>query len=472
MGSTTSRGHRCSFDAASSEQWRGFRAACSVCGRTGAWSKMVECENDACRHGYAHKRCVEGALRSDCRDGGRAFPATTAVPVDESTRAAAGDVTRGDGIPFTDGTSQTDIVDTRHVACGNETVRAECSSQTDIVDTRHVACGSETVQADCSSQTDIVDTCHIACGSGTVRVDCTSQTDIVDTCRVASGDEANIANGSTTTDPANDRAETDNVQESTSRQTHEYWVRRFTLFSKFDAGIMLDEVSLRSSCTEVSARHLANRCWYATVLNPFCGAGGNAIQLAFTCHRVIAMDADPKKIALAKRNAQVYGVADRIDFMVGDFFLVDLAHLRADAVIASPPCDGRGRANQPEYDAGDLGAREPAASLAAIVGTACAIAPKVVLHLTAKNFDKCPQMATNVRFSHVQYESVMVDGKPTCRNVYFTRNDTNVKRPPMTFSGVVHLKTPSLLGDQTSKLVDNIVACESYLKSVDRFLNA
>jgi predicted O-methyltransferase YrrM len=50
--------------------------------------------------------------------------------------------------------------------------------------------------------------------------------------------------------------------------------------------------------------------------------GGNAIQFAFTCERVIAIDIDPHKIQLARQNAAVYGVEDRIEFIVGDFFQV------------------------------------------------------------------------------------------------------------------------------------------------------
>ena len=37
---------------------------------------------------------------------------------------------------------------------------------------------------------------------------------------------------------------------------------------------------------------------------------------------MIAIDIDPSKIALARHNAAVYGVADRIEFIVGDFFKV------------------------------------------------------------------------------------------------------------------------------------------------------
>ena len=51
---------------------------------------------------------------------------------------------------------------------------------------------------------------------------------------------------------------------------------------------------------------------------------------------MIAIDIDPVKIELARHNASVYGVADRIEFIVGDFF--DLApSLKADVVFLSPP---------------------------------------------------------------------------------------------------------------------------------------
>jgi trimethylguanosine synthase len=50
--------------------------------------------------------------------------------------------------------------------------------------------------------------------------------------------------------------------------------------------------------------------------------GGNAIQLAMGCNHVIAIDIDPKKVAYAQHNAEIYGVADRIEFIVGDFLEV------------------------------------------------------------------------------------------------------------------------------------------------------
>ena len=47
--------------------------------------------------------------------------------------------------------------------------------------------------------------------------------------------------------------------------------------------------------------------WMTSLLTPPC------------LHPVIAIDLDAEKIALARHNAAVYGVADRIEFLVGDF---------------------------------------------------------------------------------------------------------------------------------------------------------
>lgn len=74
-------------------------------------------------------------------------------------------------------------------------------------------------------------------------------------------------------------------------------------------------------------------------ITAFCGAGGNTIQFAKTCQRVIAIDIDEKKIEMAKHNASIYGVADRIEFIVGDYFKL-ASSLKADVVFLSPPWGG------------------------------------------------------------------------------------------------------------------------------------
>jgi trimethylguanosine synthase len=128
-----------------------------------------------------------------------------------------------------------------------------------------------------------------------------------------------------------------------------YWHRRFNLFSRFDEGIKLDEESWYSVTPEQIAKHIAQRCKCDVIVDGFCGAGGNSIQFAFTCKRVIAIDIDPKKIALARNNAEIYGVADRIEFIVGDFFQL-APGLKADVVFFSPPWGGPSYLKEVVYD--------------------------------------------------------------------------------------------------------------------------
>lgn len=121
-----------------------------------------------------------------------------------------------------------------------------------------------------------------------------------------------------------------------------YWAQRYRLFSKFDKGIELDEESWFSVTPEGIAKHIAKRCQSDIVIDAFCGAGGNTIQFALVSRLVIAVDIDPRKIELARKNAAVYGVLDKIQFVLGDF--LELApRLRGDVVFLSMPWGG------PEY---------------------------------------------------------------------------------------------------------------------------
>jgi predicted RNA methylase len=66
------------------------------------------------------------------------------------------------------------------------------------------------------------------------------------------------------------------------------------------------------------------RCRCDVLLDAFCGCGGNAVQFARTCGRVIAVDLDPLRLEMARHNSHIYGVSDKIDFVLGD--VVSLAH--------------------------------------------------------------------------------------------------------------------------------------------------
>ena len=148
--------------------------------------------------------------------------------------------------------------------------------------------------------------------------------------------------------------ETDNIPEVITNLEQDpdiakYWAQRYRLFSRFDDGIKMDKEGWFSVTPERIAEHIAERCRCDLLIDAFCGVGGNAIQFAFTCERVIAIDIDPLKIALARHNATVYGVADRIEFIVGDYMKL-IPHLKADVVFLSPPWGGPNYANAEVFD--------------------------------------------------------------------------------------------------------------------------
>lgn len=128
-----------------------------------------------------------------------------------------------------------------------------------------------------------------------------------------------------------------------------YWYQRYLLFSRFDAGIQMDEEGWFSVTPEPIAKHHAFRCGDGTTVDCFTGVGGNAIQFALRSQHVIAIDIDPRKIEYAKHNAAIYGVDDRIDFIVGDSILL-APKLKGDSVFLSPPWGGPDYAKKESFD--------------------------------------------------------------------------------------------------------------------------
>ncbi|CAH2035503.1 unnamed protein product [Thlaspi arvense] len=148
---------------------------------------------------------------------------------------------------------------------------------------------------------------------------------------------------------SNTGSRTKGVLEEYSDILGKYWCQRYLLFSRFDEGIKMDEEGWFSVTPELIAKHHATRCNGGIVIDCFTGVGGNAIQFASRNHYVIAVDLDPKKLELAQHNAAIYGVADKIDFVKGDFF--DLAHnLKGGTVFLSPPWGGPDYVKASSYD--------------------------------------------------------------------------------------------------------------------------
>ena len=91
---------------------------------------------------------------------------------------------------------------------------------------------------------------------------------------------------------------------------------------------------LEQATGEAVARHRARRyAPFGPVADLACGLGGDALALARD-HAVVAVDRDPLRLALARENARVYGVAARLTPVLAD--LADLPPPRADALFCDP----------------------------------------------------------------------------------------------------------------------------------------
>jgi len=125
--------------------------------------------------------------------------------------------------------------------------------------------------------------------------------------------------------------------------------RRRELFSRWDAGIAFDDEGLFSATPEALAAQIASGA-RGVAIDATCGIGALSIALARRSEvtRVVAIDTSAERLEMARHNAALYGVADRIEFRWGDARALVPA-LRGDLLVLDPPWGGR------DYDRGRVG---------------------------------------------------------------------------------------------------------------------
>ena len=192
----------------------------------------------------------------------------------------------------------------------------------------------------------------------------------------------------------------------------------------------MDKESWYSVTPEGIARGIAERCRCDLIVDGFCGVGGNAIQFAMTCERVIAIDIDPEKIRRARSNARVYGVEDRIEFIVGDFFKV-VPNLRraVDVVFLSPPWGGPGYLTNEIYDIRKMDGVK-------IFGAARQITEHIAYYVP-RNVDVNQMAALAGPGGHVKLQKNLLNGWPNAITAYYNmamleRGTTILASPPKT----------------------------------------
>ncbi|KAI1368836.1 RNA cap guanine-N2 methyltransferase [Xylaria arbuscula] len=158
-----------------------------------------------------------------------------------------------------------------------------------------------------------------------------------------------------------------------------YWQQRYTIFPLYGDGIYMTEDAWYGVTPEPVAIHLVYDLVgfigvdTRNVIDMFAGVGGNAISLAMATEedgytprfdKVIAIEVDAATLACAQNNAAIYGVADKITWVLGDSFkFIELLtkspeqledRLRVDvattAIFASPPWGGPGYRTDEIFD--------------------------------------------------------------------------------------------------------------------------
>ena len=103
---------------------------------------------------------------------------------------------------------------------------------------------------------------------------------------------------------------------------------------------------------EIIAEYTAKIAKGCTVIDGFCGSGGNVIQFSKFCKKVYAIDIDPKKIEICKNNCKVYNCDNNIYFIKWDFLKIENytpVKVNADYIFLSPPWGGISYKNSDIY---------------------------------------------------------------------------------------------------------------------------
>lgn len=188
-----------------------------------------------------------------------------------------------------------------------------------------------------------------------------------------------------------------------------YWDRRYIKFSKFDEGVQVDLEGLYSVGPEDIADRNAIKTNAHTVVDGFCGIGGNTIGFAKHANHVFAIEIDHDRIEMARNNLKVYGLDHKVTFIEGDYF-EEVPKIKAEAVFIAPPWGG------PDYSQKDKFSLEDfSPSGKKILDLAFAHFSKVVFQIP-KNFD----LSELEQYEHeFTVDDEVFEGGVLFRTIYF-----------------------------------------------------
>ena len=118
-----------------------------------------------------------------------------------------------------------------------------------------------------------------------------------------------------------------------------FWNMRYSLFSKFDDA-KVDAGGLYTMVPEAYAVAMAKRASGSKTLDICSGIGSMSIAFARAGQKVTAIEIDENRVSMARHNAQLYNVEDKIETLAADITSdVALSSLDADidTVWLDPP---------------------------------------------------------------------------------------------------------------------------------------
>ncbi|KAL0220159.1 hypothetical protein RCL1_000014 [Eukaryota sp. TZLM3-RCL] len=142
---------------------------------------------------------------------------------------------------------------------------------------------------------------------------------------------------------------------------HKYWRSRFSLFSRFEEGIMTDRQGLFSITPEVIALHVAKRIRNfindGLIIDCTACVGGNTISFAHS-GKVLAVDIDIVKLNCLLSNSIIYDVSHNIDVLHGSCLEIlssfQLASTSPYCLYFAPEWAGPSYSNQAVFCAAQL----------------------------------------------------------------------------------------------------------------------
>ena len=187
---------------------------------------------------------------------------------------------------------------------------------------------------------------------------------------------------------------TNNIEEHiTNIDNNSFYHKRFYLFSQYDKGIKLDKESWYSVTPEELSEYIALKIQDKSVIDAFCGAGGNTIQFSRFCKQIKSIDIDSVKIDYCKNNMKIYeeyynennsitnNNTNNVELIQSDFLNTNI-DTNYDHIFLSPPWGGTNYINKTKY----LMKENITPDIDKILAKASILAKNIVLYLP-RNID-------------------------------------------------------------------------------------